>query len=24
VQGDAERIDAMFRSPVEPYLSIWF
>lgn len=24
VQGDATRIDAMFRSPVQPYLSIWF
>jgi predicted acetyltransferase len=24
VQGDAERLDEMFRSPVEPFLSIWF
>ncbi|MET0931771.1 MAG: GNAT family N-acetyltransferase [Aeromicrobium sp.] len=24
LQGDAERLDAMFRSPVEPFLSIWF
>jgi hypothetical protein len=24
VQGDAEGLDAMFRSSVEPYLSIWF
>ncbi|MCD9197146.1 GNAT family N-acetyltransferase [Aeromicrobium wangtongii] len=22
--GDAERLDRMFRAPVEPYLSIWF
>ncbi|MFI5427695.1 GNAT family N-acetyltransferase [Aeromicrobium sp. UC242_57] len=22
--GDAERLDGLFRSPVEPYLSIWF
>lgn len=24
VHGDAARLDEMFRSPVEPYLSIWF
>ena len=24
VRGDAERLDGMFRSPVEPFLSIWF
>jgi predicted acetyltransferase len=24
VTGDAERLDAMFGSPVEPFLSIWF
>lgn len=24
LQGDATRIDAMFRSPVAPFLSIWF
>lgn len=24
VSGDAERLDGLFRAPVEPYLSIWF
>lgn len=24
LSGDAERLDRMFRSPVEPFLSIWF
>jgi predicted acetyltransferase len=24
VQGDAERLDGLFRSPVEPFLSTWF
>lgn len=24
VTGDAERLDGLFRAPVEPYLSIWF